>query len=100
MTAPRPQPLPGWTITAHARERIDARGISDLDLHRALEQPECSYPQTGSGLQEGERQVRVRGRWAVVVNPVTRTVITVLFASPNDWHAHTRREQEAVRHAC
>lgn len=79
MTHALPSPVPGWRITEHARARAAERGICDRDLRLTVEEPWCSYPQTDT--YGADRQVRVRGEWAVVVNPAARTLITVLFSS-------------------
>lgn len=79
MTHALPSPLPGWRITEHARARAAERGICDRDLRLTIEEPWCTYPQTDT--YGANRQVRSRGDWAVVVNPATRTLITVLFRS-------------------
>ena len=71
-----PPEIAGWRLTRHAEARAAERGFDDAELLAALERPEVSYTQTN------QRQVRRQGRVAVVVAPVTRVVVTVLFRSP------------------
>lgn len=96
MIRPLPTPLPGWHITAHARERARERGVGDRDLRFAVEQPDYTYPQTDS--YGSDRHVHVRGEWAIVVNPLERTVITVLFRDHTRWLATVAEPEYA--HAC
>ena len=95
MTHALPSPLPGWRITQHARARAVERGICDRDLRLTVEEPWCSYPQTDT--YGADRQVRVRGDWAVVVNPATRTLITILFSSRARWPANDAAGPAPVR---
>lgn len=77
-----PTELAGWRLTRHAQARAAEHGFDDAELLAALERPEVSYPQTN------HRQVRQESRVAVVVDPVTRVVVTVLFRSPGEWQRH------------
>jgi len=73
-----PTEIAGWRLTRHAKARAAKRGFDDAELLAALERPEVSYTQTN------QRQVRQRGRVAVVVAPMTRVVVTVMFRSAAD----------------
>jgi hypothetical protein len=77
--------ITGWRLTQHARARAAEHCFDDAELSAALERPEVSYTQTNRGEL---RQVRQGGRVAVVVNPETRVVVTVLFRSPAEWQRH------------
>jgi hypothetical protein len=74
--------ITGWRLTHHAQSRAAEHGFADAELAPALERPEVSYTQTN------QRQVRQKGRLAVVVNPVTGVIVTVLFRSPAEWQRH------------
>lgn len=71
-----PTEVAGWRLTRHAEARAAERGFNDAELLAALERPEVSYT------QRNQRQVRRQGRVAVVVAPVTRVIVTVMFRSP------------------
>lgn len=86
--------LPGWSVTAHARRRAAERGLTGTELCLVVEAPTLAYPQSGS--YGPDRQVRVRGEWAAIVDPSTHTVITVLFRDPARWNALTAT---GLRHA-
>ena len=77
-----PTKIAGWRLTRHAQARAAEHGFDDVELLAALERPEVSYPQTYHGEM---RQVRQESRVAVVVDPVRRVVVTVLFRSPAEW---------------
>ena len=79
-----PTEIAGWRLTRHAQARAAEHG-SIRRLSAALERPEVSYPQASHGEL---RQVRQESRVAVVVDPVTRVVVTVLFRSPAEWRRH------------
>jgi len=80
-----PTEIVGWRLTRHAQARAAEHGFDGAELLAALERPEVSYTQTNHG---DLRQVRQKSRVAVVVDPVTRVVVTVLFRSPAEWRRH------------
>ncbi len=80
-----PTEIAGWPLTRHAQDRAAEHGFDGAELSAALERPEVSYTQKNNGKL---RQVRQEGRVAVVVDPVTRVVVTVLFRSPDEWRRH------------
>ncbi|ANH40525.1 hypothetical protein I601_4130 [Nocardioides dokdonensis FR1436] len=51
----------------------------------AVEEPTVLYSQDAT--YGADRQVRAGGEWAVVVNPTTRVLITVLFRDRDRWLA-------------
>ena len=80
-----PTEIAGWQLTRHAQARAAEHGFEDAELLAALERPGVSYTQTNHGEL---REVRQERRVAVVVDPVTRVVVTVLFRSPAEWRRH------------
>jgi len=72
----------GWHLTHHARQRAHERGLTEADLRLVLDDPDVTYTQSGYG---PDRQVRQRGDYAVVINTVTRNVITVVYRSRQRW---------------
>ncbi|HEX9711732.1 MAG TPA: hypothetical protein VGB52_04155 [Actinomycetota bacterium] len=66
-----------WKICDHAKQRLDEMGLSRRDVLTALKQREVEYP--GSLRHPEGRRVACWDRLAVVFNPATRTVITVLW---------------------
>lgn len=60
-------------FTSHARARMAEMGVEPEEVASAVAAPELSYP------GRGDRNLRVRGRLAVVVSGSGRTVITVLW---------------------
>lgn len=75
----------GWYLSRHALDRMSERGFSEAEVAAALTEPEIVYCQEAYG---PGRQVRQYGRIGVVVDPVRRTVITVVFRSPASWAQH------------
>lgn len=72
-----------WTVTGHAAHRMDQMGVEESELFYVLEHPSITYPSPphhGPG-----RSIAVAGRLAIVHNPTTKTVITVL------WHGASGR---------
>lgn len=70
--------IPGaarWDMTAHARERMELRGYSAVDVFLAVTAPEhrVSQPWKGKG-----RAVYVRGECKVVASELDGMIITVL----------------------
>ncbi|OOP63128.1 hypothetical protein BMF89_07520 [Arthrobacter sp. SRS-W-1-2016] len=75
-------PAPSWHLTHHAKRRAAERGIPDVELFRALNNPDVTYDQNDYG---PNRQVRRRGRIGVVVDRSTGAVITAVFCSQAEW---------------
>jgi len=80
-----PTEIAGWRLTRHAETRAAEHGFDGAELLAALERPDVSYTQANHGKL---RQVRQESRVAVVVDPATRVVVTVLFRSPAEWRRH------------
>lgn len=74
--------LGGWRLSAHAAAVMLRRRFDPADVEQAIEQPWLSYPQRSYG--EG-RELRRRGKVAVVVHVPSRTVVTVLLGSTGLW---------------
>lgn len=85
--------VPG--ITAHARERLAERGVSDLQVASALAHPLSEGPvKTGD---DGRRAKKVIGRAAtVVVNPDTGAIITAYRTSSKTRRKHERRRSDGI----
>lgn len=82
--------MPG--ITAHARERLSERGVSDLQVANALAHPLHEDPIRTDA--EGRRAQKVIGRAAtVVVNPDTGAIITAYRTSSKTRRKHERRRK-------
>lgn len=71
----------GWHLTAHAKQRAQARGVRIAQLLAAVTAPELSYPDPGNA----RHTVMTRGRLAVVVDARARTVLTVLLTGSDRW---------------
>ena len=91
---PRPRParalriqcphlLRGWRFSTHAREHADARGFDPFAVVAACEAPEMTMTAFDHG-PDSWRYVRVN--LVAIVNPATRTVITVLLRDHNEWN--------------
>lgn len=83
----------GWRVTAHARDAATRRGFSLREVLLAVAAPDLTYPQENYG--EGRALYR-RGRVAVVVHAPSRTVITVLLNSADEWSDADCRESAAA----
>ncbi|MGO4599467.1 hypothetical protein [Terrabacter sp. 2RAF25] len=80
----------GWRLSAHARSAIEHRGFLERDVLAAAAHPELRYTCYNYG---ADREARIRGRLCVIVNAVTKTVITVML------HAHNYQDDAIVRAA-
>ncbi len=101
-TAPAPsRPLvvrsDQWRLTAHCRETATRRGVTLEQVLAVVEKPEITYTQDDHG---HGRQMRQRGRLAVVVAPETRTVITVLLRAPHQWTDEEARAASPANSGC
>jgi hypothetical protein len=72
----------GWRLSSHARVAAASRGFTVAEVLLAAVSPEVRYTSYGYG---EDREVRVAGDVAVVVNARTRTVITVLWHHGTEW---------------
>lgn len=75
----------GWTITDHAWDRMTPMGLGRLDVLPVLLDPEQSYDQG----DRDDRRVLQRADLAVVVDPVRRLVVTVLWRCQEEWFRRT-----------
>lgn len=71
-----------WRLTAHLRNAAARRGVTIRQVLDVVEKPDITYTQEDYG---PGRQMRQRGRLAVVVAQDTCTVITVLLRAPHRW---------------
>ena len=79
----------GWHLSPHAKERIQSRGIRMSQLITALTKPDLTYPDRGD-------EIRTAGRLAVVVNPSSHTVLTVLVTGELPWSEQQARDVFAL----
>lgn len=71
-----------WTLTPHAKEKMQSRGFTLAEVLWAAERPEVSSTdKDAAGHDRRDRQLRTRGRCTAVVDPFTDEVITVLYAA-------------------
>lgn len=90
--APRhrcPYMLRGWRFCDHAREKVDARGVDPRAAVAACEAPETMVTAFNYG---PDRWKYFRGNLVVIAIPATRTVITVLLRSHDEWDDEDARE--------
>lgn len=69
--------LEGWRMTGHAERRVAEMDVRMAEVVAAIVAPELEY-QGAEGHPVG-RRVRVAGRLAVVVDPLARVVVSVLW---------------------
>ncbi len=68
----------GWQLSEHAKDRARRRGVGVARIVTALTDPDLTYPRD-------RETIMVRGRLAVVTNPRTRMVLTVLVTGEDVW---------------
>lgn len=73
----------GWRLTAHARDAVARRGFCLPEVLLAASAPDLTYSQENYG--DG-RAIYRRGRVAVAVHAPSKTVVTVLLNSPDEWN--------------
>lgn len=66
-----------WKICDHAKQRLGEMGLRRRDILTALRNAEVEYP--GSLGHPDGRRIACWDRLAVVFNPTTKTVVTVLW---------------------
>ncbi|MEV0823829.1 hypothetical protein [Nonomuraea rubra] len=71
-----------WTFSPHFLSRAVDRLVTPEEIRACLESPTLVYEQ--SGQYEG-RSVRQAGRVALIVEPESKTVVSVVFKQPQDW---------------
>ncbi len=72
----------GWRVTGHARAAATRRGFAMQDVLLAAAAPELTYSQENYG---PGRAIHRRANIAVAVHAPTKTVITVLLNSAEEW---------------
>ncbi len=72
----------GWRVAGHAWAAASRRGFEMQDVLLAAAAPELTYSQEDHG---PGRAIHRRGNIAVAVHTPTRTVITVLLNSAEEW---------------
>ncbi len=72
----------GWRVAGHARTATTRRGFAMQDVLLAAVAPDLTYTQENYG---PGRAIHRRGNIAVAVHEPTRTVITVLLNSAEEW---------------
>ncbi len=86
-----------WRLTAHLRNTATRRGVTLRQVLDVVEKPDVTYMQEDYG---PGRQIRQRGRLAVVVAQDTRTVITVLLRAPQRWTEEEARACLTANNDC
>jgi len=86
-----------WRLTAHLRNTAARRGVTIRQVLDVVEKPDITYTQEDYG---PGRQMRQRGRLAVVVAQDTRTVITVLLRAPHRWTGDEARACSTANNDC
>jgi|GEM_PF-1935827 len=94
--APRPRPRPraalrprcppmlrNWHFTPHARAMVDLRGFDPTAVAATCEHPDKRSP---SRRHASPLWLFERGHITVVLEPATRTVVTVLLRSSSEWN--------------
>ncbi|WP_162795420.1 hypothetical protein [Nonomuraea lactucae] len=71
-----------WTFTKHALGRALDRLVKPEEIRACLESPTLVY---GQGGPYKGRTIRQAGRVALVVDPQSKTVLSVVFKQPADW---------------
>ena len=72
----------GWRLTGHARMAASRRGFDVADVLLTAAAPDLTYSQEEHGVG---RALHRRGHLAVAVHVPTKTVITVLLNSTEEW---------------
>lgn len=72
----------GWRLAEHARAAATRRGFALQDVLLAAAAPDLTYMQENYG---AGRAIHRRGAVAVAVHVPTKTVITVLLNSAEEW---------------
>lgn len=68
-----PEQVGEWSLSVHASKRRRQRHLSLVEILRIVEEPELAYRTT----HHDGCEHRIRGRWDVVVDPETMTVVTI-----------------------
>lgn len=90
--------LEGWSLTHHAGQQMEKRGVTRAELDELLARPESMQPSP----KDNGCRLYVRGKVIAVVNEAERVVVTVLLqgASREDWErleAHGLKQQPKPR---
>lgn len=75
----------GWHLTDHVKLRARRRGVRIEQILAAVTAPEMTYPNR-------TEVIMTCGRLAVVTNPRTRTILTVLLTGISPWEDKDARE--------
>jgi hypothetical protein len=76
----------GWILTEHAKLRMQEMGLNRVAVGLVANDPEVTYTQG----DRGWARVAQRGDLAVVFNPNTREILTVL------WRSQERYQRRAL----
>lgn len=68
----------GWNLSDHARQRMREMGLNRVRVGRALNDPEVDYASR-------RRRVAQADDIAVVYEPISRVVVTVLWRAQEPW---------------
>lgn len=83
----------GWRLSYHATQKATAREVTLPELTEACLRPDLTYPAPGYG---GERWLYTHHDVRIVVNPHTKTVITVLYRCHQPWTDEDMRRRRAA----
>jgi hypothetical protein len=78
----------GWQLTEHAKERAETRGYDIREVLHAAAEPEQTYASPKYGPTAAIHQ---RGDLAVAVDVATRTIISVLHKTTQQYHPSAHR---------
>lgn len=80
---------PHYTLTTHTWKRVQQMGLTRADVLSIIEDPEIDY-------YSKDRRVACKGEYAVVYNPETHAVVTVLYRTFDEY---VRPEAERLQWA-
>ncbi|HEY9476527.1 MAG TPA: hypothetical protein VIS06_22100 [Mycobacteriales bacterium] len=89
-----PHMLRDWYFSHHACEKVDARGFDPFDVLDVCKAPETKATAFHYG---PDRWRYVGGNLVAIVNPATRTVITVLLRGYDEWNDEDARAANGAR---
>lgn len=80
------QGKPRWFLSRHALDRATQMGLDRARVVETLDEPEVAWP------SHQDRRIAVRESLAVVFDPASHVVITVLWHTEAEWSRDPRSE--------
>lgn len=82
----------GWTLTLHAAKRMIEMDVYIEEVLLACAKPEVTYP--GAADHPGKENCRTHqhGRIAVIVDPIEKNVVTVLWRTTEEYSRTEKKE--------